>query len=52
MSNTDVLELQSALNEFKNYSGNEKLEYFILLGISNHWSILLLEKESGKINYS
>ena len=44
MSKTEVIELQNALDDFKNYSENEKLVYFILMGITNHWSILVLEK--------
>jgi hypothetical protein len=44
--------LQVALEKFRNYKGEKNLIYFILLGITNHWSLLVLENKRGQITFN
>lgn len=52
LSKEDIIKLQESLNYFKTYRGDKKLIYVILLGITNHWSVLLLENDNEKITFN
>jgi len=52
MSKQEIIELQKDLEFFKTYKEDKHLIYVILLGVTDHWSILILDNSKGEIkNY-
>jgi hypothetical protein len=49
MGGRDIISLQNSLDYIKNYNSTKPLIHVITLGIANHWSSLIIEKEAGKI---
>jgi hypothetical protein len=49
----EVIQLQTSLELFREYKGDKNLVYLILLGVTNHWSLLVIENKKGifKFNY-
>jgi hypothetical protein len=52
MDRADVLEFQKSLNYFREYNGEKNLVYLILMGITNHWSVMILENKKGNITFN
>jgi hypothetical protein len=53
MSKEEIFDLQEKLSHLKQYKGKKNLIYVVLLGITNHWSMLILNKlpNSSQINF-
>jgi len=51
MSDEEIKDLQIALNYFKKWNKEKILIYVILLGVTNHWSVLILENFKGEIKH-
>lgn len=51
MKNVDIKELQLALEAMRKYEDCQRLIYVILLGITNHWSILIIVSENKEIKF-
>lgn len=52
MSKQEIIDLQEAMKTFREYNKKgQKLVYVMLLGITNHWSILILENDNSNIKF-
>jgi hypothetical protein len=52
MDRADVMDLQKSLEFFRDYKGEKNLVYLILMGITNHWSVMILENKKGEITFN
>jgi hypothetical protein len=52
MDRADVMDLQKSLEFFRDYKGEKNLVYLILMGITNHWSVMILESKKGEITFN
>jgi hypothetical protein len=49
MNLDEIITIQNNLEIMRNHNSSDKLIYVIILGIVNHWSVLILEKHCGNI---